>query len=98
MAVADGSEELETVTIIDTLRRANIEVNVSKVGDDESLECIMSRGVKLVRSFIFIKRLQIADSHLMRNDTHLSDMIVLPGGLQGAVIILSNNANIANVC
>ena len=51
MAVADGSEELETVTIIDTLRRANIEVNVSKVGDDESLECIMSRGVKLVRSF-----------------------------------------------
>ena len=51
VAVADGSEELETVTIIDTLRRANIEVNVSKVGDDESLECIMSRGVKLVRSF-----------------------------------------------
>jgi 4-methyl-5(b-hydroxyethyl)-thiazole monophosphate biosynthesis len=51
VAVANGSEELETVTIIDTLRRANIEVNVSKVGEDESLECIMSRGVKLVTSF-----------------------------------------------
>ncbi len=48
VAVANGSEEIETVTIIDTLRRANIEVNVSKVGDEESLECLMSRGVKLV--------------------------------------------------
>ena len=48
VAVANGSEELETVTIIDTLRRANIEVNVSKVGEEDTLECIMSRGVKLV--------------------------------------------------
>jgi len=56
VAVANGSEELETVTIIDTLRRANIEVNVAKVGEDESLECIMSRGVKLVRSINICKQ------------------------------------------
>jgi protein deglycase len=49
VAVADGSEEIETVTIIDTLRRANIEVKVSKVGEDKTLECTMSRGVKLVK-------------------------------------------------
>ncbi len=38
------------MTIIDILRRANIEVKVSKVGEDpDNLDCIMSRGVKLVR-------------------------------------------------
>lgn len=57
VAVANCSEELETVTIIDTLRRANIEVNVAKVGEDESLECIMSRGVKLVRLINFANKL-----------------------------------------
>ena len=37
------------MTIIDILRRANIEVNVSRVdGDLINLECTMSRGVKLV--------------------------------------------------
>jgi protein deglycase len=53
VAVADDSEEIETVTIIDTLRRANIEVKVSKVGEDKTLECTMSRGVKLVKSINF---------------------------------------------
>ena len=49
IAVANGSEEIETVTIIDILRRAEIIVNVSKVSEDaNNLECIMSRGVKLV--------------------------------------------------
>ena len=43
--VADGCEEIETVCIIDVLRRASAEVTVASV---DSLEITASRGVKLV--------------------------------------------------
>jgi 4-methyl-5(b-hydroxyethyl)-thiazole monophosphate biosynthesis len=45
--IAHGTEELEAVTIIDILRRAQLQVCVSKVSDhnDNSLLCKMSRGV-----------------------------------------------------
>ncbi|TNV73181.1 hypothetical protein FGO68_gene16840 [Halteria grandinella] len=74
--IANGSEEIETVTIIDVLRRANIEVKVAKVAEkgeaEGNLVCEMSRGVKLV-----------ADTFLDIS-AELPDMIVLPGGLKGA--------------
>jgi len=69
--VADGSEEMETVTAIDVLRRAEINLTVAKVGGG-GLECVMSRGVKLT-----------ADVQLTP-DEPLPQMIVLPGGLKGA--------------
>ena len=47
VACADGSEEMETVTIVDTLRRAHLNVNLLKVGSLDTV-CKMSRGVKLV--------------------------------------------------
>ena len=68
--LAQGCEELEAVTIIDLLRRANIEVITASLSD-EPVTC--SRGVVL-----------IADTTLdavMNNDF---DLIVLPGGLPGA--------------
>ena len=43
--IAEGTEEIEACTIIDILRRANIEVTVASVGN---LQVTASRGVKLV--------------------------------------------------
>lgn len=70
VSIAEGTEELEAVTIIDVLRRANVEVTVASVGDRQ---VTASRGVNLV-----------ADC-LIGECTHkVYDLIVLPGGLPGA--------------
>ena len=45
VAIADGTEELEAVTIIDVLRRAKADVTVASVGNKQ---VTASRGVKLV--------------------------------------------------
>ncbi|MHC4988859.1 MAG: DJ-1 family glyoxalase III [Planctomycetota bacterium] len=70
VAVADGTEELEAVTMIDVLRRAGAEVTVAAVGE---LSITASRGVKLVADCV------IGDC---KGKTY--DLIVLPGGLPGA--------------
>ena len=68
--IAEGTEEIEAVCIIDVLRRAGAEVVVASVGE-KTVTC--SRGVKIV-----------ADKLLgdCRNDSF--DLIVLPGGVPGA--------------
>lgn len=68
--VADGCEEIETVCIIDVLRRAGAEVTVASV---DSLEITASRGVKLV-----------ADSLIGACVEITYDLIVIPGGMPGA--------------
>ncbi len=68
--VANGSEELEAVTVIDLLRRAQVDVTVASL-DGDSVAC--SRGVKL-----------IPDSSLQDVMQQGFDLIVLPGGLPGA--------------
>ncbi|MDX1460170.1 MAG: DJ-1/PfpI family protein [Xanthomonadales bacterium] len=68
--VADGTEELEAVTMIDLLRRAGIEVVVASL-DGEPVVC--SRGVKLQ-----------PDQSLNEALASEYDMIALPGGLPGA--------------
>ena len=68
--IADGTEEIEAVCIIDVLRRAGAEVIVASVGD---LQVTASRGVRLVADC------QIEDCR----DDHF-DMIALPGGIPGA--------------
>jgi len=73
--VSDGSEEIETVGVVDTLRRAGVEVTVARVpspGGSE-LEVIASRGVRLV-----------ADRALDECLDTGWDAVVLPGGLPGA--------------
>ena len=68
--IADGTEELEVVTIIDVLRRAGAEVTVASVS---SLQVTASRGVGLV-----------ADCLIADCTDKAYDMIALPGGLPGA--------------
>lgn len=46
MPVANGSEEVEVVTIADVLRRAKVDVTVASV--ERSLRITASRGTKIV--------------------------------------------------
>ena len=68
--IADGTEEIEAVCIIDVLRRAGASVIVASV---DQLQVNASRGVKLVADKL------IADCV---DDTY--DLIALPGGMPGA--------------
>lgn len=69
--IANGTEELEAVTIIDTLRRAGADVTVAAVG--EGLQVTASRGVRFV-----------ADKHICDCVHDKFDLIALPGGMPGA--------------
>eukprot|EP01018_Ginkgo_biloba_P030076 Gb_36045 [translate_table: standard] len=69
--VANGSEEMEVVIIIDVLRRANAEVVVASI--EETLEIVASREVKIV-----------ADMLIEDAATTVYDLIILPGGMLGA--------------
>jgi len=75
--VADGTEEIEAVCIIDVLRRAAVDVTVAGVGPGgaraASLELRASRGVRLV-----------ADVHLEDVTGVAWDAVLLPGGMPGA--------------
>ncbi|KAL6541213.1 Protein DJ-1 B [Orobanche hederae] len=69
--IANGSEEMETISIVDVLRRAKAEVIVASVEDTK--ETVGSRKVKIVSDM------------LLNEASKLSyDLIVLPGGLHGA--------------
>jgi len=68
--LAQGCEELEAITVIDLLRRA--EINVITAGlDDKPIKA--SRGVVLIPDTTLDKAMQQS-----------FDMLVLPGGLPGA--------------
>ena len=95
--LAQGCEELEAVTIIDLLRRAEIEVIVAGLSTDP---------VKASRGTVLIPE---TDLEKVKKETF--DMIVLPGGLPGAdnlrdderiIDILKRHANenktIAAIC
>ncbi len=68
--IADGTEEIEAVCIIDVLRRAGASVTVASVGE---LQITASRGVKLV-----------ADQRIVDCLDVTYDLVVLPGGMPGA--------------
>lgn len=80
--LAQGCEEIEAVTIIDLLRRAEIEV-VSAGLDDKPVTA--SRGVRL-----------IPDTTLDEALKQEFDMVVLPGGMPGAAN-LNNDPRIKNL-
>ncbi|MBX3180736.1 MAG: DJ-1/PfpI family protein [Candidatus Hydrogenedentes bacterium] len=69
--LAQGCEELEAVTIIDLLRRANFEVVTTGL---DTAHVVASRGVVLVPDTDLESAAELDDL----------DMIVLPGGLPGA--------------
>jgi protein deglycase len=68
--IADGTEEIEAVCIIDTLRRAGAEVTVASV---DKLQVTASRGTKLV-----------ADVRIGDCTSQTYDCIALPGGMPGS--------------
>ena len=72
--LAQGCEELEAVTIIDLLRRADINVITASLDNGSQVRPVVaSRGVTL-----------IADTTLDEALEKDFDMVVLPGGLPGA--------------
>ncbi|EMH77660.1 DJ-1/PfpI family protein [Entamoeba histolytica HM-1:IMSS-B] len=70
VVIANGSEELEAVTIIDILARAKIQVTTATI--NSNLETACSRGVKIM-----------ADKFLSECNEQY-DVIAIPGGLPGA--------------
>ncbi|MEX6156841.1 MULTISPECIES: protein deglycase YajL [Providencia] len=73
ICIANGSEEIETVTTADLLVRAGVAVTLASVTDDGSVTITASRGIKL-----------IADTPLIKVADEPFDAIVLPGGMGGA--------------
>ncbi|MES2819437.1 MAG: DJ-1 family glyoxalase III [Pseudomonadota bacterium] len=69
--IADGVEDLETVTLLDVLRRADVEVVVASTEGRRMITC--ARGTRLT-----------ADTMLLDVLAQDFDLIVLPGGLAGA--------------
>lgn len=69
--IADGTEELEAVAIIDVLRRAGTNVNVASVSGNKQITA--SRGMVIV-----------ADNLIQDSLNQDYDLVVLPGGIPGA--------------
>jgi protein deglycase len=72
VTLADGSEEIEAVTVIDVLRRAKIEVCVASVMPKRK-QIKASRGVLIEADELLPSCLELT-----------WDMIVLPGGMPGS--------------
>lgn len=80
LPVADGSEDIETVTLIDVLRRAEVEVTVASVMPGPAVK--LARGTRLT-----------ADTCLSEMEDSLDfDAIVLPGGMPGAAALRDSKA------
>ncbi|TDO95513.1 DJ-1 family glyoxalase III [Marinomonas balearica] len=69
--IANGSEDIEAITIIDVLRRGDVEVKVASVHESKSI--IAAHGIKIE-----------ADVLLEDVASEMFDAIVLPGGMPGA--------------
>lgn len=72
--IAHGSESIETVTIVNVLRRAGITVTLASIERTTTIEA--TRGVKLV-----------ADALYRDVEGQVFDAIVLPGGEAGAAAL-----------
>ena len=77
--IADGTEEIEVVTVVDVLRRAGAEVVLASVEDDDRTAVTCSRGVKIE-----------ADCHVKavtgrQGGKEGWDLIAIPGGAPASV-------------
>jgi len=77
LPVAQGTEEMEAVVVIDLLRRAKLNVKVA--GENELVSC--AHGLKIVPD-IMIANLDIDDEF---------DAIILPGGTEGTRRLTEND-------
>ena len=71
--IADGSEDLEAVTLIDVLRRAGAELVVASVAPPQRTRITAARGTRIV-----------ADCHIAECIGQHWDLIAVPGGIPGA--------------
>ncbi|MCO4784303.1 MAG: DJ-1/PfpI family protein [Marinomonas atlantica] len=69
--IANGSEDIEAITIIDVLRRGGVDLTVASVHEDKQVKA--ANGTNLV-----------ADVLLTDVAEQMFDAIVLPGGMLGA--------------
>ncbi|KAK3195808.1 hypothetical protein Dsin_027118 [Dipteronia sinensis] len=69
--IANGSEEIEIVTIVDILRRAKVDVVVASV--EKTTQIVASQGTKI-----------IAEKLITNASEEIYDLIILPGGVGGA--------------
>ena len=69
--LANGFEEIEAITIVDVLRRANITTEIVSI--DDNLDVNGSHHIS-VR----------ADQIISELDTSTLDLIILPGGMPGS--------------
>ncbi len=72
--VAHGSESLETVSIVNVLRRADFDVTVASIEKD--LTITATRGIRIV-----------ADQYFIDTENDRFDLVVLPGGEAGARVL-----------
>lgn len=73
--IADGSEEIEALTVVDILRRANVKCDIVSVN---------GRTIKSSHN------IEILSDKVIDNSIKEYDMIVLPGGLPGAYNLAEN--------
>lgn len=78
VAIAEGSEEIEAVTIIDVLRRAGVEVTVASVG---ASQITGAHGIVIT-----------ADCSIDSCVDSTWDLIALPGGIPGAEHLAESQA------
>ncbi|ANQ08947.1 Uncharacterized protein PCOAH_00034090 [Plasmodium coatneyi] len=71
VVVASGSEDVEYITTVDVLRRANISVTTASVEETEKV-CLQSKNVV------------IADTLIDKVKDNTFDVIVIPGGMKGS--------------
>lgn len=74
--IAEGFEEIEAVTIVDVLRRAELEVTLASL---EPGPVLGSRGIRIQ-----------ADAQLGDLDLESFDVLVLPGGMQGTLAMMED--------
>ena len=80
VAVANGSEDIETASIVDVLRRAEADVTTAKVGKNDT--DLGSDKMSVLMQGLKVEADEILDQDLVDNNDY--DAIVMPGGLPGS--------------
>lgn len=76
--LADGFEEIEAITIIDVLRRGNVEVVTSSISSSKTVKG--AHGIEIQADSLATEATQEASLNTF-------DMVALPGGLPGATYL-----------
>ncbi|ALP43020.1 DJ-1 family glyoxalase III [Aeromonas schubertii] len=79
-----GSEEIETVTLVDVLVRGGVAVTLASCAQDGALTLTASRGVKIV-----------TDGHVRDLPDEPWDLVAVPGGVPGSEAIRDSDEAIA---